>query len=394
MERKLINWLRIAVIIFGIIVIVSFLSIDTNLIFRSLFIFGLLSGLIITKAPRISEKIFYLICILLLPVLSFLASAYHNSVQLKFNAILLLIPGIAMGSFLLGILVQKLRVHSSYKVAIIISVLLIYLSVLFSKTGQGFSAAAMVTCFVTGALVLSTLESPSRITLSVTFISTPILLYLVFSEAKGLLNVLPVLLSGSILAVIIIQKVRSLNKARIRLIILILVPGSIIIWLLQENYSNLVFSHQVQIQEHIPRYGSLTDKDNSAKVKVYLFWSAYCGHCRVEFPHFSALAAEYTNKKQVDFQAVFLTIKEKDSVTFKREVHNKYAFRWSKAIKSDTLQEYYRIKGVPHIMVIDNRGKVYFNGYTRIRPWIFTNRIQKTINNALEDNKLSKIWNQ
>ena len=60
-----------------------------------------------------------------------------------------------------------------------------------------------------------------------------------------------------------------------------------------------------------------------------------------------------------------------------------YSFNWAFAVNSEKVYNDLEMTGVPYLLIVSNKGKVLYNGYPNIRPWLFVNRPQRIIANAL-----------
>jgi len=85
------------------------------------------------------------------------------------------------------------------------------------------------------------------------------------------------------------------------------------------------------------------------------FWATWCGPCRRALPHTQKLAEKYG--KDAHILAINL---EEDAETVRQFLQrNKYTF----TVLMDTyglVAEQYRVRGIPHFVLIDPRGKVQF----------------------------------
>jgi thioredoxin-related protein len=129
---------------------------------------------------------------------------------------------------------------------------------------------------------------------------------------------------------------------------------------------------------------TISNHDNSGKVVVNLFWSAYCGRCAREYPEFSKLAHKFKERDDVEFYGVFISYSDRDSIYFNKVVKQKFEFDWVKAKNGEELFSDLKMAGVPHLSIFNKEGNVIYNGYVRDRPWILVKRPERIIHRLLE----------
>jgi thiol-disulfide isomerase/thioredoxin len=121
----------------------------------------------------------------------------------------------------------------------------------------------------------------------------------------------------------------------------------------------------------------LTAGDLQGKVVVLDFWAVWCGPCIATFPHLREWQEKYADKGLViigltryydwDWDNDFgYAAKSADDVTAdqEQEMLKKFAayyhlkHRFAIQEEGDSLDEYYGVNGIPHVVVLDKEGKV------------------------------------
>ncbi|MFZ4465248.1 MAG: hypothetical protein ACOYN5_15485, partial [Bacteroidales bacterium] len=201
---------------------------------------------------------------------------------------------------LLGYGFSKLQMKNSYKNAIWLGILVLFLSAASRKLGHGTSAAITVVLTSLSAYFLTLQTHDKRIQDLVFFV-------LIFPIGHLILTSFPEIFQMTILAVtiavvsFIVFNWVKISESKISQMIklgVVIVSFGLPIWFIQENYEKWFFS---KLANSIPmekaHYAivtttgdTLSDVNMRDKQLVYLFWSAYCSNCPDEYPYFSQLA--------------------------------------------------------------------------------------------------------
>jgi len=110
--------------------------------------------------------------------------------------------------------------------------------------------------------------------------------------------------------------------------------------------------------------------DLRGKVVLVEFWATWCGPCIRAIPHLNALQREYAGKK---FQ--LLSFVEEGHKTMDRFLA-KHRVEYPIGLESSSLEDY-GVSGIPHAFVIDQYGKVVWQGHSE------SPEMEPAISNAL-----------
>ncbi|MFZ4465410.1 MAG: hypothetical protein ACOYN5_16300, partial [Bacteroidales bacterium] len=100
----------------------------------------------------------------------------------------------------------------------------------------------------------------------------------------------------------------------------------------------------------------------------------YCSNCPDEYPYFSQLAEKQNDRSDIKCVAVFLSLREKDSVYYNEVVKEKFSFIWAKALNSEKLMNDLEIQGAPHLTIFGKNNDIKYNGVVCNRPWLWVNK--------------------
>lgn len=378
-----------ALVALSIVLLYSFLTKNTDLIFRSLFMHGLLIGFIFNSVGK-KERLAFILATLMIVPFSFFATFFYYEIPLRFNWLQLIFPGITAGSFLFGLLLKRIPVIKAYKIATLLSFTSIYIIAPSHKSGEGWFSVLSILTYLAAGLYLATFESGKKWLTAFIFLVIPLVLYSLTTDNH--LYFLPTQLTAVFIFGLAFFRYNGTIARTLKLSLFGIILA-LISWPLNENYTYWYDSEKLfTLKEHVLALPELQGNvgqevaiSPQPYVHVYLFWSAYCGSCSREYPYFSDLAEQYKGNKKVCFEAVFLTYRDKDSVYYNEVTREKYAFTWSKALNTEEVSDKFRIDGVPDLLIMNRDGKIYYNGYCHIRPWHFVNTPEQYIEAALKD---------
>jgi thiol-disulfide isomerase/thioredoxin len=111
---------------------------------------------------------------------------------------------------------------------------------------------------------------------------------------------------------------------------------------------------------------TITQKTHKGKVVVFDFWTTSCGVCFQKFPEFERVYQKYKHRDDIAFYAVNLPTKRdtKESIMEVIARHVNYSFPVLLADKDfEYWREKFKIRGVPHLMIFDKNGEVFYSGW-------------------------------
>lgn len=144
----------------------------------------------------------------------------------------------------------------------------------------------------------------------------------------------------------------------------------------QDTYAEYIF-YDTAGQE-------VTPADHIGKIVIFDFWSTSCGVCFREFPEFEKVYQKYKHRDDIVFYAVNLPTKRDTRETIKKtiEEHVNYSFPVLLAEEDSDYWTQFKIRGVPHLMILDKTGKVVFNGganYEKKSAYYISDMIDKLL---------------
>ncbi len=122
---------------------------------------------------------------------------------------------------------------------------------------------------------------------------------------------------------------------------------------------------------HAPRERVDSLKDLAGDVVVLEFWATWCGPCRETIPHMNKLVDKYAGKP-VRFIAVTDESEERVlAFTRERPIHS-----WIGLDPKGALSQAFRVKGIPHVVVIDPYGRIVHRVSTQ---WFYASDIDDAL---------------
>ncbi len=376
-------------IAYSIILICVFLYGDISLVLRSCLFFGFLSYFPFNHLKKNNKNYFYLL-LLLVPSIALIILNFRIKESLTIKPILLWTGVVILGT-LLRFLYESIKIKLLYKKALLISFIMLLIIPLYRKLGEGnYAVLASLSYLIAGFI---TFKSENKISfISLLLLSGPYffvhLLDAILSDSmEGFLLILPIFIFSLLLVTLIFFTSNQVISKKIILFLfgIIIFP---LIWILQENYSNWLYSRNNRpiFKNHI-QFITSTDKkmmeSSSKKISVFLFTSAYCGNCIKEYPYFSNLARKYSSNDDIGFYGTFLCFKDIDTLYYNKLIEQEFVFKWVMANESSKVFNNLGVNGVPALLILDSEDNVLYNGHCYIRPWIFINSPDLILNEVI-----------
>lgn len=359
---------------------------DTTTDFKLSILFGLCIYLLFTQTINKAISFFNLLFLIVIPVFSYILSFLTSTQDLRAE-LLFLMPFMAIIGAIFGYGIKKLKILHEYKSAIFAALFLFLIQTSLRKLGEGnYASSAFIVYMFCGIYILNVRfcnKYLSLILILLPFLFLNLIVSFFENDYTGFFLIFPVFLIATFILIFIKASPKTcfhqyFNFKKNFVLLLI----TILLWPIQENYASWLYSLQ---NPKINNYYNfkLINSENELfystqnKKNVYLFTSAYCGSCNKEYPYYSELAQKYTSDSLVSFYTVYLSFRDQDSIFYHNLKHNKFEFKWSTTRETEKIYSSLKMKGVPYLLIVSNKGDVLYNGYCRIRPWLYINNPQK-----------------
>lgn len=364
----------------------AFIYGDFSIVFKACFIFGFLIPLLIKNLDKKTRYITFLF-LLVVPSIGIMIAHFKFDESLTYKPFLLWTLVVISGT-LINLLYNRLKMRENNKLALLLSVGMLLIIPSFRPFDEGnYAVLAVISYLTAGYFIL--IRDHSLTLKPLLFLFIPYLVVhladaIVSGSFTGLYLVMPAFFIS--IGLLILYQHLTINSSRkliFSLVVMLLILP--VLWLLQENFANYIFSKQNSIinSSHFKFITSSNGKLNESsdkKISVFLFTSAYCGNCEKEFPYYSDLAKKYSSDTTYGFYTTFLCFREKDTIFYENLTKQDYEFEWSLAHDSRQIYEDFKMQGVPSLLIINEKNEVLYNGYCRIRPWLFINSPDRIIN--------------
>ncbi len=98
-------------------------------------------------------------------------------------------------------------------------------------------------------------------------------------------------------------------------------------------------------------------KKYKGKIVLIDFWASWCGPCKEEMPHIRAIHEEFKDKDVV----VISISSDRNLDDWKKAVKDMKMDWLQLSSKGSTVSKEYGVQGIPHVILIDEKGEIYAN---------------------------------